>query len=92
MLPAAVAHESTALAAFGTFGLILYVYPYLGLAFIPLTFFFVRGAATNPFASIRGVLMAVPLRVILPSDLSRDQTNRLDLSIVHLLIFRGAGG
>ena len=35
------ADGSTALAVFGTFGLVLYVYPYLGLAFIPLTFFFV---------------------------------------------------
>ncbi|WVF68119.1 hypothetical protein IAT40_002882 [Kwoniella sp. CBS 6097] len=30
------------LAAVGTFGLILYTYPYLGLAFIPLCFFYVR--------------------------------------------------
>jgi ATP-binding cassette subfamily C (CFTR/MRP) protein 1 len=33
--------KRTALAVFGTFSLVLYVYPYLGLAFIPLTFFYV---------------------------------------------------
>ena len=30
-----------ALAVFGTFGLVLYSYPWLGFAFVPLAFFYV---------------------------------------------------
>jgi hypothetical protein len=33
---------SDCLAVVGTFGLVVYTYPYLGLAFIPLGLFFVR--------------------------------------------------
>ena len=61
----------------GTFGLIIYTYPYLGLAFIPILVFFVSAHLTGWSVADNAVVVCI----LLPHYFQRAQKAGLDFEI-----------